>query len=78
MFCLEHKAIHVCQRNVALFVHVECRFNKIKDIFQGFGSLVSLGRQKDGDAKVNKFGQNYHTGMRSLIIDSVQVCRSPT
>ena len=34
---------NVCQRNVACFVHMECRFNNlVKDIFQGFGSLVSL------------------------------------
>ena len=34
--------MNVCQRNVARFGHVECRFDKINDIFQGFGSLVSL------------------------------------
>ena len=40
MFRFEHETMHVCQRNVARFVNVECRFHKIKHIFQGFGSLV--------------------------------------
>ena len=40
-----------CQRNEACFGHVECRFDKINDIFQGFGSLVSLLLQKDGGAQ---------------------------
>ena len=35
----------VCQRNVARFGHVECMFDKINDVFQGFGSLVSLRLQ---------------------------------
>ena len=44
--------MNVCQRNVARFGHVECRFDKIiNDIFQGFGSFVSLRLQKDGGAK---------------------------
>ena len=51
MFRLEHETMNVCQRNVARFGHVECRFDKINDIFQGFGSLVSLRFQKDGGAK---------------------------
>ena len=49
MFRLEHETMNVCQRNVARFAHVECMFDKINDIFQGFGSLVRL--QKDGHAK---------------------------
>ena len=48
MFLLEHEAMNVCQRNVARFGHM---FDKINDIFQGFGSLVSLRLQKDGRAK---------------------------
>ena len=60
MFCLEHKTMNVCQRNVARFAHVEYRFDKIKDMFQGFGSLVSLQLQKEV-RKVNKFGQTYRT-----------------
>ena len=47
MFRLEHETMNVCQRNVARFDHVECKFDKINDIFQGFGSLVSLRHQKD-------------------------------
>ena len=43
--------MNVCQRNVARFRHVECRFDKINDLCQGFGSLVSLRFQKDGGAK---------------------------
>ena len=38
MFRLEHKTMNVCQRNVTRFGHVECRFDKINDIFQGFGN----------------------------------------
>ena len=51
MFPLEHETMNVCQRNVARFAHVECGFDKINDIFQGFGSLVSLQLQKDRRAK---------------------------
>ena len=51
MFHLEHETMTVCQRNVARFAHVECRFDKLKDIFQGFGSLVSLRLQKDIGAR---------------------------
>ena len=40
--------MNVCQINVSCFVQKECRFDKIEDIFQGFGSLVSLRLQKDG------------------------------
>ena len=43
--------MYVCQRNVARFAHVECRVDKINNIFQGFGSLVPLQLQKDGRAK---------------------------
>ena len=43
--------MNVCQRIVARFGHEECRFHKINDMFQGFGSLVSLQFQKDGGAK---------------------------
>ena len=50
MFRLAHETMNVCQRNVARFGHVECRFDNINDIFQGFGSLVSLRFQKDGGA----------------------------
>ena len=45
MFRLEHKTMNVCHRNMACFGHVECRFDKINDSFQGFGSLVSLRLQ---------------------------------
>ena len=47
-----------CLPNVARFVHVECRFDKIKDIFQGFGTLVSLWLQKDGGAKRKQIWTN--------------------
>ena len=39
------------QRNVARLGHAECSFDKINDIFHGFGSLVSLRFQKNGGAK---------------------------
>ena len=51
MFHLEQETKNVWQRNVACFVHVECRIDKIKENFQGFGSLVSLQLHKDGSAK---------------------------
>ena len=51
MFRLEHETMNVCQRNVASFAHVEYRFDKMEDMCEGFGSLVSLRLQKDGDAK---------------------------
>ena len=47
--------MNVCQRNVACFGHVEFRFDKINDIFQGLLCLVSLKFQKDGGAKSKKF-----------------------
>ena len=58
MFGLEHKTMNVCQRKVACFAHMECMFDKINDIFQGFGSLVSLRLQKDGHAKSKQIWMN--------------------
>ena len=40
--------MNVCHRNVARFGDMPCRIDIINDIFQGFGSLVSLPLQKDG------------------------------
>ena len=51
MFRLEHETMNVCKRNMTRFAHVECTFDKINDIFQDFGSLVSLRLQKDRCAK---------------------------
>ena len=48
MFRLEHEKMNVWQRNVARFAHVESMFHKFDDIFQGFGSWVSLRLQNDG------------------------------
>ena len=61
MFCLEHETINVCQRNVAHFVHVECRFDKIKDKCQGFGTWCHHDfREMEASAlKVRKFGRTY-------------------
>ena len=51
--------MNVCQRNVARFGHVECMFDKVNDIFQGFGGLVSLRLQpKDGRAKCKQIWTN--------------------
>ena len=58
MFRLVYETINVCQRNVAHFSYVECRFDKINDIFQCFGSLVSLRFQKDGGAKNKQIWTN--------------------
>ena len=49
MFPLDCETKNVCQRNVACFAHVECRFDKIRGIFQGFGSSMSL--RQDGGAQ---------------------------
>ena len=51
MFHLEHETMNVCQRKLARFVLVECRFDRMNNIFQGFRSVVSLQLQKDGGAK---------------------------
>ena len=50
--------MNVCQRNVARFDHVECMFDKINDIFQGFGNLLSLRLQKDGRARSKQIWAN--------------------
>ena len=50
--------MNVCQIIVAHFAHVECMFDKINNIFQGFGSLVSLRLQKDGRAKSKQIWMN--------------------
>ena len=41
MFCLEHETMNVCQTNVARFVHMESRFDKIRDISQGLHRRLS-------------------------------------
>ena len=58
MFRLEHETMNVCQRNVTRFAHVECMFDKINDVFQGFGSFVSLRLQKDGRAQSQQIWTN--------------------
>ena len=50
--------MNVCQRNVARFSHVEYMFDKINDIFQGCGSLVSMRLQKDGCTKSKQIWMN--------------------
>ena len=50
--------MNVCQGNVARFGHAECILDKINDIFQGFGCLVSLRLQKDGHAKSKQIWTN--------------------
>ena len=50
--------MNVGQRNLARFAHVECMFDKINNIFQGFGSLVSLRLQKDRRAKSQQIWMN--------------------
>ena len=73
MFRLEHKTRNVCQRNVAhLFCScvISAGLTKLNDIFQGFGSLVSLWFQKDGGAKSKQIWTNvshWNTGGSSLL-----------
>ena len=50
--------MNVCQRNVARFRHVGCMFDKMSDVFQGFGSLVLLRLQKDGRSKSKQIWTN--------------------
>ena len=50
--------MNVYQRNVARFGQVECMFDKINNIFQGFGRLVSLRPQIDGRAKSKQIWTN--------------------
>ena len=73
MFHLEQETMKVCQRNVALFLHIECKFDKIKDIFQGFGSLLSLRLRKDRGSKSKQIPMNLThwncTGSRHEITD---------
>ena len=66
--------MNVCHRNVARFGHVECKFDKINDIFQGFGSLVSLRLQKDGGAKSKQIWTNlshWNTGGSSYCCEEL-------
>ena len=57
--------MNVCQRKVARFGHVECRFDKINDIFQGFGNWCLCDFRKMEALKVNKFGRTYRTGTQA-------------
>ena len=57
MFCLEHdETLNVCQRNVAHFGHVECRFEKIHDIFRVLEAWCHWDFRKMEALKVYKFG----------------------
>ena len=76
MFRLEHETMNVCQRNVACFGYMECRFDKINDIFQDFESLVSLLLQKDGGAKSEQIWMNlshWNTGGSSCHCEALLV-----
>ena len=78
MFCLGHETMNVCQRNVARFALVESRFDKIKDMFQGFGSLVSLRLQKDGGGKSEQIWTNlthWNTGGQSSHCEELYMYR---
>ena len=63
MFRLEHETMNVCQRNVAHFWSRGCRFDKINDIFQGFGDYCDFRKMEA--LKVNKFGRTYRTGTQA-------------
>ena len=65
MFRLEHETTNVCQRNVAYFWSRGCRFDKINDIFQGFGDWCHWDFRKMEALKVNKFGRTYRTGTQA-------------
>ena len=66
--------MNVYQRNVARFGHMECRFDKMNNIFQGFGSLVSLRLQKNEALKVNKFERTSCTGTQAAYVGELFVC----
>ena len=66
MFRLDHETMNVCQRNVARFGHVECRFDKINDIFRVLEALeCHCDFRKMEALKVNKFGRTYRTGTQA-------------
>ena len=66
MFCLEHdETLNVCQRNVAHFGHVECRFEKIHDIFRVLEAWCHCDFRKMEALKVYKFGRTYRTGRQA-------------
>ena len=73
MFRLEHETMNVCQRNVARFGHVECRFDKRH--FSGFCIKVCChcDFRKMEALKVNKFGQTYRTGTQAAQVIVVKL-----
>ena len=58
MVRFEHETMNVCQRNLARFVHVERRFDKIRDIFCDFRKMEAL--------KVNKLGRTNRVTFRVM------------
>ena len=65
MFRLDHETMNVCQRNVTCFGHVECRFDKINDIFQGLEAWCHCSFREMEALKINKFGRTYRTGTQA-------------
>ena len=57
--------MNVCQRNVARFVHVECRFYEIKDIARVLEAWCHCDYRKMEALKVNTFGRNYRNGTQA-------------
>ena len=57
--------MNVCQKNVTPFGHMECRFDKINDVFQGFGNWCHCNFRKMEALKLNKFRLSYRTGTQA-------------
>ena len=58
MFRLKHETMNVCQRNVARFVHVECRLTKLKTFFRVLEPWCHCDFRKMEALKVSKFWTN--------------------
>ena len=65
MFRLEHETMNVCHRNVACSGYVECRFDKINDIFRVLEAWCHCDFRKMEALKVNKFGRTCRTGTQA-------------
>ena len=57
--------MNVCQRNVARFVHVECRFHKLTAFFRVLETWCHCDFRKMEALKVNKFGRTYRIGTQA-------------
>ena len=74
MFLLMHETMNVCQRNMARFGHVECRFDKKTTFFRVLEAWCHCDFRKMEALKVNKFGRSYRTGTQAAQAIVVRSC----